>query len=173
MLSRRWNCHLWEKSCLDLEVFLTCDFLTPKRISESVHPQIARMLNRQHGTPVWSVQQSSIERTVPPFSWGHSPLKGKTCPWKGPLSWHHNLSSMSHLWWRGKEGILKAIQTRKSHTSPAAMETLSIKSSNFEVWRKRLLSSNLVRRHKDLFVVIIVPFGTQHRISWFSDCLER
>lgn len=49
---------------------------------------------------------SRAERSgqFPAFSWDRSPLRGKTRLRKGPLSWHH---SLSHLWWWGKEGILK------------------------------------------------------------------
>lgn len=83
--------------------------------------------------------------------WRESPTSGKVH--------FHNLYSMSHLWWRGKERILKVTQTQKPHTSPEAMETLSTKSSNFEVWRKQLLSSNSVQRHKDLFVILSSLFS--------------
>lgn len=55
---------------------------------------------------------------IPAFSWDHSPLRGKTRLWKGPLSWHHSLWSLSHLWWWGKEGILKSNRDQKvSHES--------------------------------------------------------
>lgn len=151
------------------------NFLTPKRINKSLPPQISPILNRQHGTPLWNVQQSSIEKTVPPFSRDHVPLKEKTRLWKGPLSWHHNLNSISYLWWRGKERILRARRSRDSHTSRPAMENVSTESSNFGVWRKQLPSSNSAQRHKDLFVCyfIMVPFGKQHRISWFSNFFAR
>lgn len=98
--------------------FLSSDFLTPKRINRSFPPQITQTLNRQHGRSLWNVQQSSIEKTVPPFSWDHFPLKEKTRLWKGPLSWHHNLYSIFYLWWRGKERILRATRSKKvSHES--------------------------------------------------------
>lgn len=97
-----------------------------------------------------------VERSgqFPSFSWDHSPLKGKTRLWKGPLSWHHSLWSLSHLWWWGKEGILKSNTDQKvSHESRSHGNSEHVE---LQVWglMKAAVVKHSVQMHKDLFVIL-------------------